>query len=72
MTVDELHGIFIAYEMIPWQDEPSKKEATFKASKEPKKSKALSKNQSKDSNDEEALLVKNIKRGLVSTKGNYP
>ena len=45
MTVAELRGIFTAYEMRMGQDGPSKKEAAFKASKEPKNSEALSKNQ---------------------------
>ena len=72
MTIDELHGIFTAYEMRKGQDGPSKKEAAFKTSKEPKKSEALSKNQSEDSDDEEALLVKNHKRGTVKYKGKLP
>ena len=31
ITVDELHGIFTAYEMRTGHNEPSRKEATFKA-----------------------------------------
>jgi hypothetical protein len=31
--MDELHGIFIAYEMRTEQENPDVKEATFKASK---------------------------------------
>ena len=46
MTIDELHGIFTTYEMRIGQYGPSKKEATFKASKERKKYESLSKNQS--------------------------
>ena len=52
MTVDELHGIFTSYEMRIRQDGPSKKEATFKASNDPNKSEALSKNQSENLDDE--------------------
>jgi hypothetical protein len=33
ISMDELHGIFIAYEMRIRQENPSKKEAYFKASK---------------------------------------
>ena len=33
MTVDELHGIFTAYEMRTGQDGPSRKEVAFKALK---------------------------------------
>ena len=47
ITIDELHGIFTAYEMRTGQNEPSRKEETFKVSKEPKKSETPSKNHSK-------------------------
>jgi hypothetical protein len=33
LTIDELHGILIAYEMRTGQENPSKGEATFKSSK---------------------------------------
>ena len=36
MTVDELHGILIAYEMRIDKENPSKREANFKASKKTK------------------------------------
>ena len=56
LTMEELYGILIAYEMRIGQDNSQKKEAAFKASKVAKKSK---KNiQSEESDDEEALLVK--------------
>ena len=48
LTVDELHGIFTAYEMRTRQNEPSRKEATFKATKESKKCEFLPKNHSND------------------------
>ena len=51
MTVDELHGMFIAYEMRTWQDGPSRKEETFKASKELKKFESLSNRHSEKSDD---------------------
>jgi hypothetical protein len=37
LSMDELHGILTAYEMRTEQDNPSRKEATFKASKKTKK-----------------------------------
>jgi hypothetical protein len=37
ISMDELHGIFIAYEMRTEQENPATKEATFKASKKTKK-----------------------------------
>jgi hypothetical protein len=33
LTVDQLHGIFTAYEMRIWNDKSSKRETSFKASK---------------------------------------
>jgi hypothetical protein len=33
LTVDQLHGIFIAYEMRTWNEKASKRETTFKESK---------------------------------------
>ena len=72
MIVDELHGIFTVYEMRTGQDGPSKKEATFKASKELKKSEALSKNQSEKLDDEEALFIKKLERDTVKYKENVP
>ena len=59
MKADEVHGIFISCEMRIGQDGPSKKEATFKVSKETKKSEALSKNL----DEEEALFIKKLEKG---------
>jgi hypothetical protein len=39
LSMDELHGILIAYEMRTEQDNPPRKEATFKESKKTKKNK---------------------------------
>ena len=39
ISMDELHGIFIAYEMRTEQENPNLKEATFKASKRSKQNK---------------------------------
>jgi hypothetical protein len=39
ISMDELHGIFTAYEMRTEQENPNVKEATFKSSKRSKKNK---------------------------------
>jgi hypothetical protein len=44
ISMDELHGIFTAYEMRTEQENPDVKEATFKASKRSKKRKRNKKN----------------------------
>ena len=63
MTVDELHGIFTAYEMRTGQNGSSKKEAAFKV---------VSKIQSVDLDDEESLFIKKLERGNGKYKGNLP
>ena len=54
------------------QHGPSRKEAAFKASKYPKKSEALSKNDAENLDDEEALFIKKLERGTRKYKGNIP
>ena len=63
MTVDELHGIFSAYDKRTRQYGPSNKEATFKA---------LSKNQSENLDDEETLFIKKLEKGIGKYKGKFP
>ena len=63
MTVDELHGIFTAYEMRTWQNGSSKKEETFKD---------LSKNQFENLDDEESLFIKKLEKGRGQYKGKLP
>ena len=70
--MDELHGIFTAYDMIIEQNGPSRKEETFKATKQSKKSEALPKNQSENSNDEEAIFMKKLEKGTGKYKGKLP
>ena len=72
MTVDELHEIFTTYEIITRQNEPSRKEAAFKVSKEPKKFEIPSNNHPEILDDEEALFVKKLKRGTGKYKGKLP
>ena len=68
--MNELYGILIDYEMRIGQDNSQKKEVAFKAYKVAKISET--KIQSEDFDDEEALLVKNIKRGIGKYKGKLP
>ena len=63
MTVDELHGIFTAYEMRKGQNEPSRKEARFKA---------LSKKQLENLANEEALFISKLEKGTQKYKGKLP
>jgi hypothetical protein len=53
LSMDELHGIFTAYEMRIEQENPSNKEATFKASKKKKCESKLNCSCSKESNEDE-------------------
>ena len=63
ITADKLHGIFTAYEMRTGQNGSSKKEAAFKA---------VSKIQSEDLDDGEALFIKKLDRGTGKYKGKLP
>ena len=63
MTVEELHGIFTAYEMRTGHNEPSRKEESFKS---------LSKNQLENLDDEETLFIKKLEKGTGKYKGNLP
>ena len=72
MTVDQIHGIFTAYEMRTRKDGLLRKEAAFKVSKETKRSKSLSKNFSKNSDDEEYIFIKKLERGTGKYKGKIP
>jgi hypothetical protein len=73
ISMDELHGIFTAYEMRTEQENPDVKEATFKASKRSKKKKkeqeeySSSSDVSKD-DEEVANFVKRLNKG---TDGRY-
>jgi hypothetical protein len=76
LSMDELHGILTTYEMRTKQENPSRREATFKASKKTRKNKPSSKpcsNNSDDSdNKEEANFVRKLKRGTRKYKGKLP
>ena len=62
-TMDELHGILTVYEMGTRQNGSSRKEVAFKYS---------IKNQSENSNDEEALFINKLERGTEKYKGKLP
>ena len=73
VTMDEMHGILTAYEMRIDKENPSRSEATFKASKKTKGNKKdSSKSLSDESDDEEANFVKKHKEGCgTCTKVRY-
>jgi hypothetical protein len=76
LKMDELHGILTAYEMRIEKDKkenPSRKEATFKASKKTKtKEYKTSDNSDSESDAEEANFVRKLKRGSGKYKGKIP
>jgi hypothetical protein len=78
IRMDELHGIFTAYEMRIEQENPDVKEASFKASKrsnqKKKEQKEYSSNSDAPEDDEEvANFVKRLNKGTNSRhRGNLP
>jgi hypothetical protein len=73
ISMDELHGIFVAYEMRIEQENPDVKEATFEASKRSKKKKKEQEEYSSDidvSEDDEEVtnFIKRLNKG---TNGRY-
>jgi hypothetical protein len=76
LTMDELHGILTAYEMRiekDKQEKPTRKEATFKASKKTKtKEYKTYDNSDSELDEEEANFVRNLKRGTGKYKGKLP
>jgi hypothetical protein len=73
ISMDELHGIFTAYEMRTEQENPNVKEAAFKASKISKKKKKeqeeYSNNNDVSEDDEEVANF--VKRPNKGTNGRY-
>jgi hypothetical protein len=74
LRMDELHGILIAYEMMTMQDNPPKKEASFKASKNTMTNKKNTKseynyNDDCDEDGEMAKFVRKLKKGACKYKG---
>jgi hypothetical protein len=78
LSMDELHGIFTAYEMRTEQENPVMKEKTFKASKKTKKkNKKKSKpgcscSDDSDEDEEMANFVRKLKKGTDKYKGMLP
>jgi hypothetical protein len=81
ISMDELHGIFIAYEMRTKQYNPPKKEVAFKASRKTRKNKhGPKKNLNSDyscndayNEDEEMVNFKRkLKKGTNKYKGKLP
>jgi hypothetical protein len=73
LTLDEIHGILIAYEMRTGQEESSKRETTFKASKKTKNHEHVpNENHSDISNEEEANFIRKLKKGFGKYKGKLP
>ena len=78
IRMDELHGIFTAYEMRTNKENPSKTKATFKESKKTNKKKntKLKPNCScrNDSNEDKEIanLVRKLKKGTGKYKGKIP
>jgi hypothetical protein len=73
ISMEEMHGIFIAYEMRTKQENPDVKEATFKASKRLKQKKKEQEEYSSnidvlEDDDEVANFVKRLNKG---TNGRY-
>jgi hypothetical protein len=73
ISMDELHGIFIAYEMRTEQENPDVKEAAFKASKRSKKKKKeqeeyISSSDALDDDEDVDNFIKILNKG---TNGRY-
>ena len=75
MTVDQLHGTLVAYEMRIQDEDTSKKEATFKvSSKQAGKNTSKKRNPTSDDSDDEEIanFVRKLKRGTGKYKGKLP
>jgi hypothetical protein len=78
MTMNEFHGILIAYAMRKYKDNPIMKEETFKASKKTKKKDKKNPKSyctcNDDSEEEEEVekIVRKMKRGTDKYKGMIP
>ena len=74
ISMDELHGIFIAYEMRTEQENPDIKEAAFKPSKRSKQKEHNNNNEfSKYDEEEVANFVRKLNKGTNDRyKGKLP
>jgi hypothetical protein len=68
-TFDQLHGIFIAYEMRTGNAKSSKREKTFKSSKRNMRQEKNNNDELSDiSNEETSNFIKKLKKGTRNTK----
>ena len=75
MTVDQLHGTLVAYEMRIEDEDMSRKEAAFKvSSKQAGKNKSTKDKLTSDESDDEEIanFVWKLKRGTGKYKGKLP
>jgi hypothetical protein len=75
ISMDELHGIFLEYEMRTEQENPDIKETTFKAYKRSKKKEKEHRRSSDISEDDEEIsnFVRRLKKGTNERyKGKFP
>ena len=74
ITLDELYGILIAYELRIGQENHSREEATLNIVKNPKdQEQRFKSNPQEDSFDEEeANFIKKLQKGLGKYKGKLP
>jgi hypothetical protein len=72
LTMDELHGILIAYEMTTWKENSSEMETSFKASKEKKYYEHVPNENHSYISYEETNFIRKIKKGYRKHKGKLP
>ena len=74
LTLDELYGILIAYELRIRRENHSKEETTFKVLKktQDQKSKLQSNSQEESYDEEEANFIKKLQKGSGKYKGKLP
>jgi hypothetical protein len=73
LTVDQLHGIFRAYEMRIGHDKSTKDETTFKASRKKTNQKQNPQyNHHEESDLEEANFIRKLQKGSGKYKGKLP
>jgi hypothetical protein len=73
LTVDQLHGIFIAYEMRTGNDKSSKREITFKSSKRKMREEKTTNDELSNISDEEtANFIMKLKKVTRKYKGKNP
>jgi hypothetical protein len=72
LTVDQLHGIFTAYEMRTGNDKSTKDETTFKASKTKMRQEKKTNDELSDISDEKGQLHKETQERIWKYKGKIP